>query len=373
MEKYQLLDLINNDMLHICKRMNNKKRDYLFVNKFQCKHIPVAPSMFYGAVDELYKKAFYHLYDKKKILVVGFAETATAIGELFFEKCLTDEHKLDVVEYIHTTREDISGKNYIAFEEEHSHATSQRIYLNKQLDYDCIVFVEDEITTGNTILNFINEFNKVKSINNYFVLSFANWQSRENKEKFENNGVVAISLVDGEIKDPTYKLDVEVGAIKDFTGEGNYEHNCYSANSGFKSAREGIKETELMNGHNIVNFICDKVSKGDKLEIVGTEEFMMVPIRIAHQLEELEYDVECHSTTRSPIQVSPDCIITDGVKLTSAYEKERVNYLYNLENRNYNKVFVITERIKNLNFIDEITEIYKSVGIKKEDIVFIEM
>ena len=32
-----------NDLIHICKRVNNCKREYLFVNKYQGKHIPVSP------------------------------------------------------------------------------------------------------------------------------------------------------------------------------------------------------------------------------------------------------------------------------------------------------------------------------------------
>ena len=45
-----------NDMVHICKRKNNTKRQYLFVNKYQAKHYPVSPKMALKLFDELYEE-----------------------------------------------------------------------------------------------------------------------------------------------------------------------------------------------------------------------------------------------------------------------------------------------------------------------------
>ena len=67
------------DLVAVAKRENNTKRKYLVVNKLQGKHIPVDPKKSLAMFSELaqqVKKA----YADEKILLVGFAETATAIG-----------------------------------------------------------------------------------------------------------------------------------------------------------------------------------------------------------------------------------------------------------------------------------------------------
>ena len=43
-----------NDMIHICKRHNNPKREYLFVNKYQGKHYPANPKDVLRVFDELF-------------------------------------------------------------------------------------------------------------------------------------------------------------------------------------------------------------------------------------------------------------------------------------------------------------------------------
>lgn len=67
------------ELVAIARRENNSKRNYLVINRFQGKHIPVAPSkalkMFYE-LGGLVKKA----YAEERLLIIGFAETATAIG-----------------------------------------------------------------------------------------------------------------------------------------------------------------------------------------------------------------------------------------------------------------------------------------------------
>ena len=67
------------DLVRIAKRENNTKRKYLVVNRLQGKHIPVSPKNafeMFDALAELVKEA----YSGEQLLLVGFAETATAIG-----------------------------------------------------------------------------------------------------------------------------------------------------------------------------------------------------------------------------------------------------------------------------------------------------
>ena len=66
------------NILRIAKRFNNQKRTYLLVNPLQAKHIPVSPKASLGMMKALGDMLANKYPDTK--LVIGFAETATAIG-----------------------------------------------------------------------------------------------------------------------------------------------------------------------------------------------------------------------------------------------------------------------------------------------------
>ncbi len=144
------------DLIRIAKREHNKKRNYLVVNRLQGKHIPVQPDQALGMFAQLAER-LEKRFDGEKTLVIGFAETATAIGA-------TVAIKLGAY-YIQTTREEVEGAQYLYFSEEHSHATQQRL-VRQDLDgimpkIGDVVFVEDEVTTGNTIRNLVQTLEQV--------------------------------------------------------------------------------------------------------------------------------------------------------------------------------------------------------------------
>lgn len=142
-------------LVRVARRENNNKRKYLVVNRLQGKHIPVKPcealAMFRALADVVKGR-----FGREKLLVIGFAETATAVGAAVAAELGAD--------YMQTTREQISGVEYLYFSEEHSHATEQKLVkddIDRVIDaVERIVFVEDEVTTGKTILNGINILKK---------------------------------------------------------------------------------------------------------------------------------------------------------------------------------------------------------------------
>lgn len=138
---------IERDFVRIAKRENNAKRSFLIVNPLQGKHIPVSPSQAISIFSDI-AKLIYKEYKNEKLLIIGFAETATAIGSQ-----IAIDLKCD---YIQTTREILNDAQYLFFSEEHSHATEQKLVrngLDSKIDsYQRIVFVDDEISTGKTIL-----------------------------------------------------------------------------------------------------------------------------------------------------------------------------------------------------------------------------
>lgn len=199
------------DLVRIAKRENNKKRSYVVVNRLQGKHIPVRPdealSMF-GALAE----ALDGIYDAHRLLVVGFAETATAIGAAAAVRL--------GAYYMQTTRESIAGVKYLYFSEEHSHATEQKL-VKDDLDQlisriDRIVFAEDEVTTGKTILNMIRVLEQeYPGQVSYAVASILNGMDEEALHLYKKKGIDLHYLVK---TDHTAYAE----AVRQYTKRGTY-------------------------------------------------------------------------------------------------------------------------------------------------------
>ena len=104
-----------NDLIQVAKRENNPKRHYLYVNPLQGKHLPVSPSRSLALFASLAEEAAQR-FAGERLLVVGFAETATAIGAAL----AYGAGNVDF--YCSTTREALPGADYLFFSESHSHA-----------------------------------------------------------------------------------------------------------------------------------------------------------------------------------------------------------------------------------------------------------
>ena len=179
------IEYVENDLVRIAKRENNIRRKYLVVNPLQGKHVPVVPSKALKLFTDL-ADVFRNEYKNEKLLLVGFAETATAIGA---------QAAISVgAKYIQTTREVIPNVEYLFFSEEHSHATEQKL-VKDDIDsiadeIDRIVFVEDEVTTGNTILNIINILDREYTGKfKYSVASLLNGMDKEYLEQYRKKGI----------------------------------------------------------------------------------------------------------------------------------------------------------------------------------------
>lgn len=342
-------------------RSNNPKRDFLFVNSIQCKHIPCSPSQMIKMCEQLASRVNDELKGKYNILVIGFAETATAIGTI------VGEHVLGAKYILHTTREEVKDSvEVVTFEETHSHATTQRLLVNKQFninEYDYILFVEDEISTGNTILNFINAFenqhntnengDKIRDIR-YGVASVCNWQDTEMRDKFRQLKIDTFALVTGDLKDVNSKMlentRVEVKEQSDdisyTTDSPDVILNGYST---FFENRTGHELNRTETNRKIeamLESICKICCNIKNIHIIGTEEYMEIPIKLGKRLEERGANVICHATTRSKIDVlsekAGNINIIGRYKVPSAYDENRDTFIYNM-NKHCDVTIVLTD------------------------------
>ena len=333
------------DLVRIAKRENNNKRKYLVVNRLQGKHIPVKPkealTMFRALADTIKGK-----YEKETLLVIGFAETATAIGAAVALELGAD--------YMQTTREAVPDVEYLYFSEEHSHATEQKL-VKDDIDrvinaVDRIVFIEDEVTTGKTILNIINIIKKQYSQQIQFsVASILNGMDDAALDTYQKNHIELFWLVKTNHAAYTKKAE-------SYKGDGNYivcknEHIQ-------ENTKRFIKIKRHMDTRRIVNpteyaKYCEALyqeimhqidlESTQNLLVLGTEEFMYPALYVANRFEEQGKDVRFHATTRSPIAASTEkeYPFHTRYELRSLYDQKRITYIYDLQK--YDIVIIITD------------------------------
>ena len=330
----------SDDVLRVAKRFKNTRRNYLLVNPLQGKHLPIKPSVALEMMNALGEKVAEKFSSAR--LVIGFAETATAIGAVVAKNISDDCF------YIQTTREDFNG-TFIEFLEEHSHAPEQKLFaenlsalINQTSE---IIFVDDELSTGKTLLNVVKQLkNKFPALKNKKICaaSIINRLSEENFAALAAENISCVYLVKLEQKIfDVEKFSVEAAqSVEPIKKDISFHKINFSAD-----ARRSVKIGEYFNQcEKFGNFIAE-ILKREKISgevlLLGTEEFMLPAIIAGRKLEE-NFSVVTHSTTRSPIGICNDenYPIREGFKLRSFYDPTRTTYIYNL--KRYDAAIIVT-------------------------------
>lgn len=325
------------DVLKLACRENNNKRGFLFVNRLQGKHIPCNPAetvKFISELGELVKKEV-----KGNTGVLAFAETATAIGAIVASTIGEDTY------YITTTRANLHRDTLVEFREEHSHAPEQLLYGDAQefKNLDTLVFVDDEFTTCNTVMNCITELKNKELISEntrIVIASLSNCLTDSRYAELKALGYRVVYLFRFEKGD--CNLEVESNNL-------NQEINVENVVNTTVRVPIGI---EFRLGCKIKDFdsVIKGITKGINLNlksdsvvlVVGTEECMYPAIKIGESLDD-KLTIYTQSTTRSPIVVSKDreYPLRTRVEFESPYSSDRTTYLYNV--KKYDKVIVVTD------------------------------
>ncbi len=162
----------------------NPKRAHLLVSNVLGKHVPQRPGVVHGAglglgrrVRELLGDA-----DAARSVVVGYAETATGLGHSVADG-------LALAPYLHSTRRPVAGVERAGgFEEEHSHATSHLLLPEDRelLSGDGpMVLVDDEFSTGRTVLNTIKALHARFPRARYVVVALVDMRSEGDRRHLE--------------------------------------------------------------------------------------------------------------------------------------------------------------------------------------------
>ncbi len=374
-------------------RENNKKRPYLLVNPSQGKHVPVSPKVALSVFTALAEQVQEQIGTQEPVLVIAFAETATAIGATVAAKLknptilmqttrevtgnpqdwstngqpMVDtgkesevKERIDKVslgEAKNEARNSFAPKNeiekYLCFSETHSHAAEQYITrdgLGQALKWaKHVVFVEDEVTTGNTILHLMDVLKEAYSVENvtFGVASILSGMTEQSKARYAEHGIWT-----------RYLLHTDNEALERTLGQYCCQGEKHPAETAYTQEPEVVQALGMANVRSrawradaydeacdaLAEVVCNAVPHDTKnVLVLGTEECMYPGLRAGQVLEEQGRTVRFHATTRSPIQPStePEYPLHSRCTLQSLYDAGRTTYLYNLQA--YDHVCIVTD------------------------------
>ncbi|MFP7297945.1 phosphoribosyltransferase family protein [Neobacillus niacini] len=394
----------------------NKKRSFLFVSKVLGKHLPIHPqkglltaallaaryaetlkgldtqvtneliNAFVQNKPQFQSTAF--IPNSAKPVIIGFAETATALGHAFFD-CFID------AEFFHTTREEIGSLTpSITFEEEHSHATSHRCYIPLEMinnDRE-IILVDDEMTTGKTAINIIQSIHAQFPRKEYSVVSILDWRSDENKQQFAQLEstlgikINIVSLLSGKVKvEEIGELPEQVllnsyagiePSIEEISLSAFFDEACSSINNTTplitETGRFGTDSHDNKVLHSKISAAANILREhrtGRKTLCLGTGEFMYIPMKLS---AEMGSNVYYQSTTRSPIFIQniEGYGAKHGIGFPNPEDLDVAHFVYNIPPLEYDELFVFFEREVPAENIQPLLKQLAKLQIKSVKIVF---
>jgi pyrimidine operon attenuation protein/uracil phosphoribosyltransferase len=366
-----------NDLIEIGKRTNNPKRNFLFISKLLGKHIIVKPDIVKGAGILLASLKYDNINaenivryikgeninisndlnqesnNENNVLVIGFAETATGLG-------MSVASAIKNCTYQTTTREPVMNmNNLLQFEEEHCHATTHQCFSLLDTDfnnYDEIVLVDDEITTGKTMLNLITELRKISNVKKFTIFTILDWRTDEYLALYEdylNNNNIELnvySVMSGFATNEDTTVYTDNSIVEEISEKDNVtDLNIFERiklNTSFgevdyikNSGRFGVKQSNIKMLEEEAKKVSEEISKyhkEKKILILGHGENIYIPSRIASYL-----NADYRTTTRSPIYCDGNVIKTKH----SFVDRGVTYYFYNKDEieEMYDKVILITE------------------------------
>jgi adenine/guanine phosphoribosyltransferase-like PRPP-binding protein len=329
----------------------NPRRAHLLVSPVLAKHVPADPGRVLGAARDL-AAAVAGVLGMPPDLVIGYAETATGLG-----------HEVAVAlgaRYLHSTRrEALPDEDPVTFEEEHSHASAHRLLPRDPAmlrGSGPLVLVDDELSTGRTALNTIRALHRAggRARKHYVVAALLDLRSdtaeTATRQCADELGVRidVIGLARGSMELPD-DLDVRGTALVALLSSPAAESAARPAPAVRQAVatwpadvphhgRTGMEVAD----HDRFDVALARYAAAIDAElppgpwhVLGTEELMYLPVRLAQALATLRPGerITCSSTTRSPIVVvdEPGYPIRSALRFVAHDSADDVpRYVYNL-------------------------------------------
>ncbi|MBV9313853.1 MAG: phosphoribosyltransferase family protein [Pseudonocardia sp.] len=302
----------------------NPRRSHLLVSAVLGKYIPAAPDLIEGAAKDLANLVARRLaVGPAASVVIGYAETATALGHIVADVLRAP--------YVHSTRRTISGVAPAAvFCEPHSHAPSHHLLPTDAEIFKRsgpVVLVDDELSTGTTVGNTIEALHGLFPHQHYLVATLTDVRPRTDQAvltgRLEKLGarIEVVSLLRGRIalSDTTAQRCAELikrsfrntESTVGRDGPPEYRKKLRRMAASWPSelpegGRHGFSPEDRSRLGAAVHALAGRVARrvlGERLLVLGCEEFMYVPLRLALELQRClgsNGNVLFASTGRSP-------------------------------------------------------------------------
>jgi hypothetical protein len=311
----------------------NPKRAHLLVSNVLGKHVPQSPSVVHGHGVALGQRVRELLgaEEAARAVVLGYAETATGLGHSVADG-------LGTAPYLHSTRRPVPGVAPAGgFEESHSHATSHLLLPEDPalLTGDGpLVLVDDEFSTGNTVLNTIRDLHERYPRRRYVVVALVDMRSPQDAGRLEdfareiNARVDLITAASGTVRLPEDVLEKgrELVARHEVSYLGA-RGTARPAEDDPQSPDDRTTRVDLRWPHGLPDggrhgftpehrnrleaTLPDMAARlahalpedAHRVLVLGNEELMYAPLRLAAELEHAlpSAEIRFSTTTRSPV------------------------------------------------------------------------
>ncbi|MEU0723019.1 phosphoribosyltransferase [Streptomyces sp. NPDC006140] len=344
------------DLLGLALR-RNPKRAHLLVSNVLGKHVPQSPSVVYGHGVGLGRRVRDLLGEEeaRAAVVLGYAETATGLGHSVADG-------LGLAPCLHSTRRPVAGLAPAGgFEESHSHATSHLLLPEDPAlltGAGPLVLVDDEFSTGNTVLNTIRDLHARYPRRRYVVVALVDMRSAADAGRLEDFAreigarVDLVTAASGTVRLPEGVLEKGRELVARYESEGSSDNgvaveadqevNPSGARGTARPAPTGPHPDDNGTGPHITRVdlrwpaglpdggrhgftpahrarleaalpgmaarIAEALPAGARRVLVlGFEELMYAPLRLAEALERTtDAEVRYSTTTRSPVLAVDD-------------------------------------------------------------------
>ncbi|HZF88688.1 phosphoribosyltransferase [Streptomyces sp.] len=312
----------------------NPKRAHLLVSNVLGKHVPQSPSVVYGHGLALGRRVRELLGDDaaRAAVVLGYAETATGLGHSVADG-------LALAPYLHSTRRPVPGVARAGgFEESHSHATSHLLLPEDPAllaGSGPLVLVDDEFSTGNTVLNTIRDLHARYPREHYVVVALVDMRSPADAARLEafaeqmGARVDLVTAASGTVRLPEGVLEKGQALVAEYGPRSGARGTARSTPAGPHpthtridlhwppglpdGARHGFTPKHRTRLEAALPEMAARLAEAlpaeaHRVHILGFEELMYAPLRLAHELERLRPDAEIRfsTTTRSPVLAVDD-------------------------------------------------------------------
>ncbi|WP_370412487.1 phosphoribosyltransferase [Streptomyces fradiae] len=373
------------DLLGLALR-RNPKRAHLLVSNVLGKHVPQRPGVVHGSGYELGVRVRELLGDAEtaRSVVLGYAETATGLGHSVADG-------LGSAPYLHSTRRPVEGAATAGgFEESHSHATSHLLLPEDPALLAApgpLVLVDDEFSTGNTVLNTIRDLHERYPRERYVIVALVDMRSAADLGRLEAFGreigartdLVAgatgtVRLPDGVLaKGQALVAAQETAAVSGSAfASVSVPRQPRGPRTGSVPAavpvrvglgwpagvpdggRHGFTPAHAVALNDALPAMAERLTEAlggaRRVLVLGFEELMYAPLRLALALERAGTDVRYSTTTRSPVLAVDDPGYAIRTRLVFPAHDEPADgpgerYAYNVAGGGFDAVVAVVDSV----------------------------